>query len=547
MPNFIQDKDKFFSALICPSNIKNNLFVSVIKFLLRQILSCLLKVLYVVPFLLGVLYSDLTKKYCKKEIRSREYVKNKIDNVFVFLFSEEPSFPVLILLSIGFVIGFGYDLYACENSTKEIVLKTFFLGLNILWLFHSVARSIIVLLIGDNNRYHLKNGVSKNFEDCNKNVLCEFFTKAATLINQIFQYISPLTYEKFYGLIHGKFKKQIQNINFVFEEIFCRTDDDIEENVDLPKTIREILDAEAEAYQEEKQGYFKHVEKMAQKIHSIYKIENNADMDVDFFANFAHDLKYDLQVLDEDSSKEWPTGLNAIVFNNVDPGKRKIVLSKFSTKDKRTMLSLLHELGHALVGTHNVIKNGHAETKSTKINRYREELRNERDANYFAAAMLCCEYKFKKLLNVTHYDLISIMRDQEYFGLSYETIAHRAASLSEIRFHAFKITIENKIIKKYTCSGLDFNFFSDENIRLSSANFCFTKNKKFHVGDGIYTQISMIPNKAKEAKEYFCFAKELPRIIVNGKKTRVAYVMGCTVQNAEDRKLCYYERHINKK
>ena len=154
----------------------------------------------------------------------------------------------------------------------------------------------------------------------------------------------------------------------------------VSDNEEANYRLRETLNAEAEAYQEEKKGYYNHIEKLAQKIHHLYKIKTNADMTIDFFKKFAKDLKYNVKIVKH--SDELPDGLNAFVYTEINPENRTIILKKFSTNEKQTIQYLLHELGHAIVGAHNVAKNGLAETKSVRINRYREALRNERDANY---------------------------------------------------------------------------------------------------------------------------------------------------------------------
>ena len=172
--------------------------------------------------------------------------------------------------------------------------------------------------------------------------------------------------------------------------------------------------------------------------------------------------------------------------------------------------------------------------------------------------MLCCEYTFKKKLNDTRYDLIEIMEDPEYEGLSYETIAHRTASLSEINFHAFKVTDllpgtgKYEIMKKFSCSGLDFNHFTQDYMESSSIGMCFREEEKAYIENGIYTKISKIPDKTGTEREYFCFAFKLksPLITDEGNEISVAYVMGCTVEEAKKafngKGLLFYEKHIKK-
>ncbi len=320
--------------------------------------------------------------------------------------------------------------------------------------------------------------------------------------------------------------------------------DPADEKEALSENIKQILNAEAEGYQEEKLGYFKHIEKVAQKVHRLYHIKKNSDMNLNFFQKFAEELKYDVQIVDPEYSDMWTPGLNGVVYSSPDPAMRKIVLNGFSDKDKKTMQFLLHELGHVLFGYIRLPKESIAETKTDRINYYRLSIRTERDANYFAAAMLCCEYKFKRLLNKTRYDLIEIMNDDEYKGLSYETIAHRTASLSEIKFHVFKMDQGGSLLKCFTNSGLDYNYFNEACINECSAKLCFERKESHHIGRGIYTKISKIPNKIGDKKRYFCFAKELTDKNNGDHKSRVVYAMGCSVEDAEKHKLKFYDDHI---
>ena len=268
-------------------------------------------------------------------------------------------------------------------------------------------------------------------------------------------------------------------------------------------------------------------------------------MNLKFFQDFAEELRYDVQIVDPEYISQWTGELNGIVYNSTDPAMRRIYLAEFSDKDKKTIQFLLHEMGHVLFGYSHILKDRLSMTSADRMNYYRLGISTERDANYFAAAMLCCEYKFKSLLVETDYDLIKIMNDEEYKGLSYETIAHRTVTLSEIKFHVFKMDEEGSLLKCFTNSELDYNSFIDRYKKESSAWYCLDKKASHHIGGGIYTKISTIPNKIGLEQDYFCFAKELTlKKDEKGQEKRTVYVIGCSLEDAQKNNLKYYKDHL---
>ncbi|WP_300461262.1 ImmA/IrrE family metallo-endopeptidase [Desulfobacula sp.] len=466
---------EYFSKILAIILCPSKWYESKLRKFLLKWKNCFLNIIRIILLELA----DKYYKWCYcDDPPTRNFINDRVDNTIEYFLDEESTITILVILNFLFLIILSVDLNCINNNYLEIVLKVATYTGTFVWLFYDISRKIFNIW----------------------------------------------TYE--------------------FLDYDLKTDPEDKKEA-VSDNVKEILDTESEGYQEKKHGYFNHIEKVAQKIHSIYNIKNNSDINLNFFLAFAKDLKYEIEVVDDKDLYKWETKLNGIVLAGTDPKKRRIIIYQYQENDKKSALSLLHELGHVFFGFTSMPKKMISEeARVDRLNLYRLYLRTERDANYFAAAMLCCEYKFMEKLKVTKYDLIEMMRDKEYQGLSYETIAHRTATLSDLGFHAFKVYYNGsgnngEIIKRFSDSGLDFNYFSKEHFLNSSAMKCFEEDKSFHIKDGIYTQISSINNKIGTPNDYFCFARKIRNR--PGDRRKIAFVMGCPLENATD--LIYYKMH----
>lgn len=143
---------------------------------------------------------------------------------------------------------------------------------------------------------------------------------------------------------------------------------------------------------------------------------------------------------------------------------------------------------------------------------YRDFLNQRVEANYVAAALLIPEKSAVPLLQEAKKDRrISIEELRDYFGVSYETAAHRFTNLAtehlDLPVHFMKVHIDGTVHKAYSNDGLPFPTDPLGAVEGQYACKRFSSRTVFSVADRFspYFQYTDTPNGT-----YWCTARVMP-------------------------------------
>ena len=210
--------------------------------------------------------------------------------------------------------------------------------------------------------------------------------------------------------------------------------------------IKKVCTEEFVAENEEKGLYNKPIETTARTLKDYLcinpKESDERAVSIDELIKIADFLDIKQYVADED---EIPKGVFGIFYQLISKSGdiAKIIIIRKNLKAATAKFRFAHELGHFILGHspqpyHEAIEN---------FEDFRQYLRNEYYANYFAASLLMDKEQFKTAMDTVPYDIENL---SELFKVSYEQAAHRFVTLSDDPLHFLKVDSNGKISKRFS-------------------------------------------------------------------------------------------------
>ena len=172
----------------------------------------------------------------------------------------------------------------------------------------------------------------------------------------------------------------------------------------------------------------------------------------------------------------------------------KIIYNKEIEQDLSSFFfRILHEIAHLYLGHKLDEGYGRIDKSISKKKEY--------EASYFASALLLNKKKFQMALKNNRYNLEIISKTYHSIKVSYETVAHRCASLSNGKIHFLKTDKKNHISKQFMLP-ISKNKIKD----VICDRWCAVK--AFKEKKGKYTQKTILKN-FKDGKDviYYCYSK----------------------------------------
>ena len=202
-----------------------------------------------------------------------------------------------------------------------------------------------------------------------------------------------------------------------------------------------------------------------------------------------------------------------------------IYKKKLEKNDGSLLFRILHEFAHFYLLDYKK----YGENKNIII---------EYVASYFAAALIFNEKRFKNALKSYRYDIESIRKEYHHknMRISYETVAHRCASLSNGEIHFLKTDKKGHIVKRFMVP-------TPENKKNNAGiNICYRWCALKAFREKEYTQKTIFKN-IKDGKDviYYCYSK----LIKNDDK-EYTITIGCTEDFKENMSQFDDNRNIEK-